>query len=111
MPLLTSLLVLIVTARLLGGLFARYKQPPIVGEMIAGVLLGPTVLNFVQDTPALDGISNLAVFLVVLTAGLEMDFKEVLRAMTGKGLVIALLGFFASSAKSMGRFFWLGEPS
>ena len=102
MPLLTSLLVLIVTARLLGGLFARYKQPAIVGEMIAGVLLGPTMLNFVQDTPALDGISNLAVFLVVLSAGLEMDFKEVLKAMTGKGLVIALLGFIIPLAAGVG---------
>jgi Kef-type K+ transport system membrane component KefB len=101
-PLLTSLLVLIVTARLLGGLFARYKQPAIVGEMIAGVLLGPTVLNFVQNTPALEGISNLAVFLVVLSAGLEMDFKEVLKAMTGKGLVIALLGFFIPLVAGIG---------
>ncbi len=70
--------------------------------MIAGVLLGPTMLNFVQDTPALDGISNLAVFLVVLSAGLEMDFKEVLKAMTGKGLVIALLGFFIPLAAGIG---------
>lgn len=94
MPLLTSLLFLIVTARLLGQLFARYKQPSIVGEMIAGVLLGPAVFNVVQATPALHGISDLAVFLVVLSAGLEMNFKEVVKAMSGRGLVIALLGFF-----------------
>lgn len=94
MPLLTSLLFLIVSARLLGQLFARYKQPAIVGEMVAGVLLGPAVLDVVQATPALNGISDLAVFLVVLSAGLEMNFKEIIAAMTGRGLVLALLGFF-----------------
>ena len=60
MPLLTSLLVLMVSARLLGQLFARYRQPAIVGEMLAGVLLGPAVLNLVKATPALLGITDLA---------------------------------------------------
>lgn len=93
MPLLTSLLVLMVSARLLGQLFARYRQPAIVGEMLAGVLLGPAVFNLVKATPALLGITDLAVFLVVLSAGLEMNFKDIMRAMSGKGLVIAALGF------------------
>lgn len=93
MPLLTSLLLLIVLSRLLGKLFARFNQPAIVGEMLAGVILGPAVLNLVHANQALSGISELAVFLVVLSAGLEMDFKEVLAAMRGRGLWIALLGF------------------
>jgi Kef-type K+ transport system membrane component KefB len=93
-PLLTSLLLLIVSARLIGGLFAKYKQPSIVGEMLAGVLLGPAVFDVVQATKPLQGIADLAVFLVVLSAGLEMNFKDVIKAMTGKGLVVAALGFF-----------------
>jgi Kef-type K+ transport system membrane component KefB len=53
MPLLTSLLLLIVLARLLGELFLRYKQPAIVGEMLAGVLLGPSVLGLIEANEAL----------------------------------------------------------
>ncbi|HEU5070565.1 MAG TPA: cation:proton antiporter [Verrucomicrobiae bacterium] len=102
MPLLTSLLCLIVSARLLGGLFAKYKQPSIVGEMIAGVLLGPAVFNVVHATPPLQGISDLAVFLVVLSAGLEMNFKDVIKAMSGKGLVVALLGFVIPLSAGLG---------
>ncbi len=93
MQLLTSLLVLIITARLMGHLFARYNQPAVVGEMLAGVVLGPAVLGFIEPSAALSGISALAVFLVVLAAGLEMDLASVVRAMKGSGLVIAALGF------------------
>jgi Kef-type K+ transport system membrane component KefB len=93
-PLLTSLLLLIVVARLLGALLVRFKQPALVGEMLAGVILGPAVLNLVQAGPALSGISELAVFLVVLSAGLEMNFEDVIGIFRqGKGLLIALLGF------------------
>lgn len=93
MPLLTSLLVLIVVARLFGQVFQRFNQPAIVGEMIAGVLLGPSVFNIVQANDALSGISELAVFLVVLSAGLEMNFQDIANSLRGKGVVIAILGF------------------
>jgi Kef-type K+ transport system membrane component KefB len=101
-PLLTSLLLLIVSARLIGGLFAKYKQPSIVGEMLAGVLLGPAVFNLVEATPPLQGIADLAVFLVVVSAGLEMNFKDVIKAMSGKGLIVAALGFCIPFAAGIG---------
>lgn len=93
MQLLTSLLLLIIVARLLGHLFSRWGQPAIVGEMLAGVVLGPSMLGLIQPNEALSGIAQLAVFLVVLAAGLEMDFQRVLSAMRGRGLVVAALGF------------------
>lgn len=93
MPFLTTLLILIVTARLLGQLFSRINQPAIIGEMLAGVILGPSLFSLISPTPALSGISEFAVFLIVLSAGLEMNFKEVIDSMRGKGAVIALLGF------------------
>ena len=65
MQILTSLLVLIVLARVLGHLFARWGQPAIVGEMLAGILLGPSVLGLVAPSPALSGIASLAIFLVI----------------------------------------------
>ncbi|MCW5198411.1 cation:proton antiporter [Desulfobulbus sp. F4] len=93
MPLLTSLLILIVVARLLGQIFQRFGQPSIVGEMLAGVLLGPSFLNLIHPNTALSSISEFAVFLVVLSAGLEMNFKDIFNALCSKGIVIAVLGF------------------
>jgi Kef-type K+ transport system membrane component KefB len=93
MSLLSSLLVLIVAARLLGQVFARLNQPAVIGEMLAGIVLGPAVLGVIEPTRALAGISELAVFLVILSAGLEMRFEDIVGAMRGGGLKLALLSF------------------
>lgn len=93
MHLLTNLLLLIVVARLLGQVFARFQQPAIVGEMLAGILLGPSVLGLVHASAPLSGISELAVFLVVLSAGLEMNFRDVLAVFKSRGIVVAVMGF------------------
>lgn len=93
MSLLSSLLVLIVAARLLGQAFTRLNQPAVIGEMLAGILLGPSVFGIIEPTRALAGISELAVFLVILSAGLEMRFDDVVGAMKGGGFKLALLSF------------------
>jgi len=101
MQILTSLLTLIVLARVLGHLFVRWGQPAIVGEMVAGIILGPAILGLVEPNAALSGIASLAIFLVVLAAGLEMSFHDILTAMRGRGLVIAMAAFvlpFAAGA-------------
>ncbi|MBN8440614.1 MAG: cation:proton antiporter [Thauera sp.] len=93
MSLLSSLLILIVSARLLGGLFSRLGQPAMIGEILAGVLLGPAVLDAIQPTPPLHGVSELAVFLIILSAGLEIRFSDIFGALRGRGLVVAFVGF------------------
>ncbi len=94
MSLLTTLLVLVVVARLFGKLFAKYNQPEVVGEILAGVLLGPSVLNQIYPDRQLAGIADLAVFLVILAAGLEMRFSDIFSAMRGRGLALAAISFF-----------------
>ncbi|MCZ4304555.1 cation:proton antiporter [Zoogloeaceae bacterium G21618-S1] len=93
MSLLSSLLVLIVAARLLGRLFARYKQPEMIGEILAGIVLGPALLNLIAPNAALSGITELAIFLIILNAGLEIRFADILDAMRGRGLLLAVLSF------------------
>ncbi len=93
MPLLTSILLLLVVARLLGQLMVKLKQPELVGEIFAGILLGPAVLKWIEPNKSLEGISELSVFLIVVAAGLEMEMGEVIKSIKGKGLIAALLGF------------------
>lgn len=94
MSLLSSLLLLIVVARLFGRLFARYNQPELIGEILAGVLLGPAILGLIEPNKALSAITDLAVFLIILNAGLEMRFSDIVGAMKGRGLLLAAISFF-----------------
>ena len=94
MSLLSSLLLLIVVARLFGRLFARYNQPELIGEILAGVLLGPAILGLIEPNKALAGVTELAVFLIILNAGLEMRFSDIVGAMKGRGLMLAAISFF-----------------
>lgn len=102
MSLLASLLLLIVVARLFGRLFARYNQPEMIGEILAGVLLGPALFDLIHPNAALAAVSELAVFLIILNAGLEMRFSDILGAMRGRGLLLALIGFLIPFACGVG---------
>lgn len=87
-----SLGVLLGVARLMGELAQRLHQPAVLGELLAGVLLGPTVLGnllpkwsaflFPLQGPcaiALDTIANLAIVLFLLVAGIEVDLSTIWR--------------------------------
>jgi Kef-type K+ transport system membrane component KefB len=93
MPLLTSILILLVASRLLGQLMVRLKQPALVGEIFAGILLGPAILKWIEPNKALEAISELSVFLIVVAAGLEMELGEVVKSIKGRGFIAAMLGF------------------
>jgi len=90
--LLVALAVLLGVARGLGELFTRMQQPAVIGELIAGIVLGPTVLGMVwpalqqglfPQTPgfniALDALTGVAIVLFLLVAGLEVDLSAVWR--------------------------------
>jgi Kef-type K+ transport system membrane component KefB len=93
LPLIVSLLLMLALARMLGELFERFGQPSMAGEIIAGVILGPTVLGWIEYTSDIRAISDLAVLLLIIHAGLEIKIDDVARAVSGKKLWIAVLGF------------------
>lgn len=93
MHLFTSLLLLIVAARILGHVMMRLRQPAIIGELAAGVLLGPSGLDLVRFSEPLGGIAGLAIFFIVLSAGMEMKFADIVSAARGRGLMLALISF------------------
>lgn len=107
MSVLSQLLFLILTARILGRVFVRFGQPALIGEIVAGIILGPTLLNFIHASPALHGISELAIFFIIFTAGQEMELKDLTSSLKGRGLPVALFGFFLPfiSGLALGHFF------
>lgn len=94
LPFFANLLLLLVLARFFGEIMERFKQPAMIGEILAGVLLGPTILNFIHRTEELKVISELGVFLLVIIAGLEINLDEIVKSMKGRNIVISVLAFF-----------------
>lgn len=87
---LLSLGTLLAAARILGELAQRFRQPAVLGELLAGVLLGPTILGslapelslllFPPTGPnaiALDTIATLAIILFLMVAGIEVDLSTI----------------------------------
>jgi Kef-type K+ transport system membrane component KefB/nucleotide-binding universal stress UspA family protein len=83
---LLALIVVIVLARVLGTLFRSVHQPPVIGEIIAGIVLGPSVLGRVAPgvaayllpisvAPFLNVIAQIGVILYMFLVGLELDPK------------------------------------
>lgn len=113
-----GLAVLLVTAHTLGELARRIGQPAVVGEMVAGLLLGPTLLGYLapefqswlfpQGTAASVGLSAivaLAVTLLLLVAGMEVDLSTVGRQGMAT-IVVALAGLLVPLGVGAG-FGWL----
>jgi Kef-type K+ transport system membrane component KefB len=98
MSLIRSLLLLYAVAYVLGRLSLRLKQPAVTGHMVAGILLGPSVLAWVEPNQQLGAISDIAVLMVVLTAGLEMRLQDVLANLVGRAATASLLGFALPAA-------------
>jgi Kef-type K+ transport system membrane component KefB len=113
LPFFANLLLLLVLARFFGEIMERFKQPAMIGEILAGVLLGPTILNFIHRTEDLKVISELGVFLLVIIAGLEINLDEIVKSMKGRNIVISILAFFIpiTSGFFVGRYFELDVMS
>jgi len=93
MTLIAALSLLLVVGHVLGRLSERLGQPALLGHMVAGVVVGPSVLNWVHGTPQLAAVADISVLFVVVTAGLEMRLQHVLDAFRGRGAFALLLGF------------------
>ena len=88
-----DLAIIIIFAKLFGILARKCKAPQVVGEIIAGLLIGPSVLGFVQQTDFLVEMAEIGVVLLMFSAGLETDLKELLK--TGPvAFLIACAGVF-----------------
>ncbi|MDQ3968752.1 MAG: cation:proton antiporter, partial [Thermoproteota archaeon] len=90
--LFVSIIIILVAARVLGEVFQRIGQPPLVGELLAGLIIGPSILGLVLPSTDLQVLSNLAVFFLMFLAGLEMDPREIRRA-GGSAIVISIIAF------------------
>lgn len=86
-----DLAIIIIFAKFFGLLARKVKAPQVAGEIIAGLLIGPSLLGLVQQTDFLSKMAEIGVVMLMFSAGLGTDLKELLK--TGpKALLIACAG-------------------
>ena len=83
--------IIILCAKAFGLLSKRLGAPQVVGEIIAGLIVGPAVLNFVQVSDAIDIFAEVGVILLMFAAGLGTDLKQLIKS-GPKALPIATIG-------------------
>ena len=89
--LLLGLFLMIAAAKLMAEVFERLKQPAVVGEILAGVLIGPYVLNWVQPDEITHTLSEIGVILLLFSVGLETKPAAIIKV--GKtASIVAVLG-------------------
>lgn len=93
LPLIILILLLLLISRVAGEAMERLGQLAMIGEILAGVIIGPSVLGIVKPGPELKVLSDLGVFFLVMMAGMEMDFSDVRDAFRGRGVLLAATGF------------------
>ncbi len=88
---LLALFIILVSAKIMAELFERLKQPAVVGEILAGVLIGPYVLGWVEPTDVLSILAEIGVIFLLFHVGLETKPQTILNV-GRKALLVGILG-------------------
>ncbi len=107
---LVDLFIVLLAAKLGDELFKRLRQPALVGEILAGVIIGPSVFGLVELGEALEVFAELGVVFLLFWVGLETrlsDMRAVGRVASQVGVLGVVLPFVAGYLLGMG----LGEPA
>ena len=90
---LKDLAIIMITAKLFGIIARKLKAPQVVGEIIAGLIIGPSILGWVNQTDFLLQMAEIGVIFLMFSAGLETNMRDLLK--TGPiATLIACSGVF-----------------
>ena len=105
-----SMLVVFVSAKLMAELFERFNQPGIVGEILAGIVVGPSVLGLIAPSEFLTALSDLGAMFLLFRVGLEVRSSELLKV-GGSATLVACSGVVVPFLMGWGIMLLWGSPS
>ena len=85
--------VILIAARIFGEFAAYFQVPAVIGELIAGVILGPTLFGFIEPHGVIRILAEVGIILLLFEIGLETDIGDLLDA--GKKSVVVAIGGFS----------------
>jgi Kef-type K+ transport system membrane component KefB len=89
--LLVTLFLMFVAAKVAAEIFERLKQPAVAGEILAGVIIGPSVLQWVQPGELTNALAEIGVIFLLFLVGLETKPGDIFRV-GGRAAIVAILG-------------------
>ena len=107
---LLDLFVIFAAAKISGELFERLKQPAVIGELIAGILLGPHALGWIGEGVTQETMATLGVVILLFVVGLETKASDLFRV--GRTAAqVGILGVVLPFVLGWGYFTLIGEPT
>lgn len=88
---LILLVCLLIAAKVAGWISQKLGMPPVLGQLLAGIIIGPSVLGWVHDSSLIDTFASIGVILLMFIAGLETDTRQ-MRSVGGVAFISAAIG-------------------
>ena len=106
-----DLAIIILSAKFFALVARKCKAPQVVGEIIAGLIIGPCLLNLVQTSDAISIFAEIGVVLLMFSTGLGTNLKELLRAPDAQAALLAREGVTLRDAQhvDLRRYQWQCE--
>ena len=104
-----AMLIVFASAKLLAELFERLGQPGIVGEILAGVIIGPSVMGWIAPDDLLRSLADLGVMFLLFRVGLEVKPEELLK-LGGTATLVAASGVIVPLIMGWGIMLLWGYP-
>jgi Kef-type K+ transport system membrane component KefB len=102
---LLQLLAILVASRILAELALRLKAPSVIGELLAGVVLGPSLLGWIEPAQTFRLLAEIGIILLLFEVGLETDVMQLVRA-GGKSVAVAIAGFVLPFMLGFALCYW-----
>ncbi len=102
---LLSLFVMLAAAKLMAEIFERLKQPAVVGEILAGVIIGPSLLGWVAPSDLINILAEIGVIFLLFTVGLETKPQAIFQV-GRRALIVAVLGVVLPFIAGYGIAIW-----
>ena len=101
-----NLLTILLVARIFAELSVRLRSPSVIGELLAGVVIGPSLLGWIEPGNAIRLMAEIGIILLLFEVGLQTDIKRL--AYTGlKSVTVAVAGFVLPLLLGFSLSYWL----
>ncbi|HSG10926.1 MAG TPA: cation:proton antiporter [Gammaproteobacteria bacterium] len=108
--LLLNIAIVLLSARLFGEIALHLGAPPIIGEICAGIIIGPSLLGWVLPSDPFKLLAEIGIILLLFEVGLETDIQRLVRA-GPKSAVVAISGFILPFILGAGASYYLFDLS